>query len=106
MNIPKIPDLRRFTMTAAKGTASFPMTKGSFRYRDRVRCRTALTASEGKLKDASGKILGTVDAQAGEFSFHMEDPSWNRFYITFETDPAEHYYGCGETFSEWDLKGQ
>ena len=104
--IPKIPDLRRFTMTAAKGTASFPMTKGSFQYRDRVRSRTVLTASEGKLKDASGKVLGTVDAQEGRLSFHMEDSSWNRFYITFETDPAEHYYGCGETFSEWDLKGQ
>ena len=64
-NIPKIPNLRRFTMTAAKGTASFPMTKGSFQYRDRVRSRTVLTASEGKLKDASGKVLGTVDAQEG-----------------------------------------
>ena len=106
MNNLKIPDLRRFTMTAAKGTASFPMTKGSFQYRDRVRCRTQLTAVDGKLKDASGKVLGTVDAQEGRFSFHMEDSSWNRFYITFETDPAEHYYGCGETFSEWDLKGQ
>ncbi|MBP3216962.1 MAG: alpha-glucosidase, partial [Lachnospiraceae bacterium] len=101
-----IPDLRHFTMTAAKGKASFPMTKGSFKYRDRVHSRTVLTAENHELKDSSGAVLGSYDAQEGRLSFHMTDPSWNRFYITFEADPSEHYYGCGETFSEWDLKGQ
>ncbi|MBQ1376551.1 MAG: hypothetical protein IIY77_01140, partial [Lachnospiraceae bacterium] len=30
----------------------------------------------------------------------------NRFWITFPADPEEHLYGTGETYSEWDLKGQ
>lgn len=30
----------------------------------------------------------------------------NRFFITIPSDASEHFYGCGETYSEWDLKGQ
>ena len=30
----------------------------------------------------------------------------NRFWITFPTNSQEHIYGCGETYSEFDLKGQ
>ena len=35
-----------------------------------------------------------------------ENSPVNRFWITFPTNPSEHIYGTGETFSEWDLKGQ
>ena len=30
----------------------------------------------------------------------------NRFWFTFGTNPDEHIYGCGENYSEFDLKGQ
>ena len=30
----------------------------------------------------------------------------NRFWITIPSQAEEHFYGGGETYSEWDLKGQ
>ncbi len=30
----------------------------------------------------------------------------NRYWLTLESNPAEHIYGCGETYSELDLQGQ
>jgi alpha-glucosidase len=30
----------------------------------------------------------------------------NRFWLSFPANPKEHIYGCGETYSELDLKGQ
>ena len=35
-----------------------------------------------------------------------EKPGVNRYWLTFVTNPKEHIYGCGETYSELDLKGQ
>ncbi|MBO5503872.1 MAG: hypothetical protein J5969_05260, partial [Lachnospiraceae bacterium] len=63
------------------------------------------------LEHTSGEAAGTMTARKlaeGKtlLSFHLSDTSWNRFYLTFKTAPGEHYYGCGETFSEFDLRGQ
>lgn len=113
------PDLSRAVMETAKGRADFPMTKGSFRYIDEVRDRKALVLKDGILSDAEGRRAGWMAvescgnggssgaAQSEEIlRFHLDDPSLNRFYLTFPTDPDEHYYGCGETFSAFDLKGK
>ena len=74
---------------------------------DSPECKV-MTAS---LEYASGQPAGTMTAHVfpeGKtlLSFHLSDPSWNRIYLTFPAAPGEHYYGCGETFSEFDLKGQ
>ena len=114
-----MPDLTDFTsmgFSVARGEAAFPMTRGSFDYTDSVSSREMLKIVAGNettaaLEYTSGEAAGTMTARRlaeGKtlLSFHLSDTSWNRFYLTFKTAPEEHYYGCGETFSEFDLKGQ
>ncbi|GGJ29715.1 alpha-glucosidase [Deinococcus roseus] len=40
------------------------------------------------------------------FSIKIDDPRYNRLYLTYASDPDEHFYGFGEQFSKFDLKGQ
>ncbi len=97
------PDLSRAVMETAEGRADFPMTKGSFRYIDEVRNRKALVLKDGVLCDAEGRRAGwmAVESCKGVESsgavqkeeilrFHLDDPSLNRFYLTFPADPDEH----------------
>ena len=32
--------------------------------------------------------------------------TFNRFWVSFPANPSEHIYGCGETYSKLDLKGE
>ena len=132
--MPDLTDFTSMEFSVARGEAAFPMTRGSFDYTDSVssleklrivagsagaaaalRAEKAIAATESvttaALEYASGEAAGTMTARKlaeGKtlLSFHLSDTSWNRFYLTFKTAPEEHYYGCGETFSEFDLKGQ
>ena len=132
--MPDLTDFTSMEFSVARGEAAFPMTRGSFDYTDSVssreklrivagsagaaaalRAEKAIAATESvttaALEYTSGEAAGTMTARKlaeGKtlLSFHLSDTSWNRFCLTFKTAPEEHYYGCGETFSEFDLKGQ
>ncbi|GEM48266.1 alpha-glucosidase [Deinococcus cellulosilyticus] len=39
------------------------------------------------------------------FSIKVQDPRYNRLYLTYASDPDERFYGFGEQFSRFDLKG-
>ena len=109
--------IKEVRISAAHGEAAFPMERGSFLYDDSItqKSELALTEEAGTsggwiLSDMQGMEQGRLYIQAEKdrqtLRFHLNDPWWNRFYLEFPTDPEEHYYGCGETFSEFDLKGQ
>ena len=89
-------DLSNVKVEIGKGRASFPMTKGSFRYLDEI--------SE-RIEWKGEVLLESLDPKMTRLRIPLEDPSWNRLWITIPTD-ACHFYGGGETFSEWDLKGE
>lgn len=94
------------------GENSFSMTKGSFRIKEKLFSKKALslvsarsdidtaelTLSEGKL------ILSAAGDRLKAEPLGLE--KYNRLYITLPALQEEHVYGTGETFSEFDLRGQ
>ncbi len=88
-------DLDQIRIEAGYGSASFPMKKGSFQYDDVIT----------EIKPWNGQVeVDTLNDQECRLRLKMEE-DFNRIRITFPAD-ARHFYGGGETFSEWDLKGQ
>ncbi|MCR4588092.1 MAG: alpha-glucosidase [Lachnospiraceae bacterium] len=104
------------------GQNNFSMKRGSFKYK-----QSFLWKEKCVLKEKTGTCDETdfiyQSKKAGE-TLHLKvtkkgdrtevrltseagsHSKINRFWLTFETDPQEHIYGCGETYSEFDLKGQ
>lgn len=103
----------------SKGENHFTMSRGSFRYKQKISKKTQLTCSN-KEKIENGYQLSYVDAKGKvicEFLVKIKgtqinvttekaDEDYNRYWITFSTNPEEHIYGCGETYSKLDLKGE
>ncbi len=88
-------EAKNFTIRIGRGQAAFPMKKGSFQYLDEIY----------ETKPFTGNVyIDPLNAQESRLRLDI-DPSWNRIWITFPTE-ARHFYGGGETFSEWDLQGQ
>ena len=132
--------LKNITLSAGTGENRFTMSRGSFRYRQKIQKMAALekTGTEdlengfvvrfalpGSLKDQEdhavsvfvteeqGRICVRTELpeQASRQQAALREPSAarstpNRFRLTLPADPSEHFYGCGETYSEFDLKGQ
>lgn len=94
------------------------MKRGSFRYQEKELWRKELWSECRKetkdkllldLKDQKGRTVGQLAAvQKG--SQILLRTRWrqacNRYWITFPTGKEEHFYGCGETFSKFDLRGE
>ena len=98
------------------------MSRGSFKYNQlvhwREKCQLVATENiEGRVE-----IIVTEKKHNLQFSLQIlnsegveeikmlrldgEPVDVNRFWISFQTNGNEHIYGCGETYSEFDLKGQ
>ncbi len=111
----ELKDFMDLELTVANGENNFTMNRGSFSYEQKIRNKKKLKLIskqeesdsidfkfEGDheiiVKDDNGRI--TLD-YVGE-----PQDGINRYWITFAADPIEHIYGCGETYSKFDLKGE
>lgn len=98
-------------LEAAVGSCSYSMNRGSFTIKDRlgekvklfVRDYTVdgneavLTLTQGRLKlQISGDILTFIPEGLDEY---------NRLFISLPAKENEYVYGAGETFSEFNLRG-
>lgn len=102
----------------AWGENDFTMSRGSFKYKQRIGKKTKLqltnkTAVENgyELEYAGDNkrcvfVVTEVDGKFRLESKFANTNDMNRYWLTFAANPAEHIYGCGETYSEFDLKGQ
>ena len=93
----------------AKGQASFPMKRGSFRYQDRIREARVLYSGKTEKTEEAVPAAGERDSAAGSREYCLEvrlPEDRNRIRLSFRVPGGEHYYGFGETFSELDLRGQ
>ena len=94
------------------------MSRGSFKYKQKInwksKCQVVsndqseIILHESK-NNLSFKLQYLCNDNGDEIVMSRldnEPVQVNRFWITFPTNPAEHIYGCGETYSEFDLKGQ
>ncbi|MBR2826977.1 MAG: alpha-glucosidase [Erysipelotrichaceae bacterium] len=107
-------------LTVGKGQNRFTMSRGSFRYRKRTYQKIRLTRT-GIEETENGFTVLFKDNRNARYGLNVEQrdgrifvsyvPSksgrkWNRFWVTLPTEKDEHIYGCGETYSEFDLKGK
>lgn len=117
-----IDRLKEMEMWAAKGENKFTMNRGSFKYtkviKQRVQlilisCRDIASGFELVFAEPKGTLRMAVTAVRsgdGIITVRFDDPvnqgGWNRFWISFTNPLGEHIYGCGETYSKFDLKGE
>lgn len=111
-------------VSIGSGENQFSMSRGSFKYKQKISGKRKL-ALQNQEKTEEGYLLTYVDPkgssakeQVHQFAVTQqgsqirlayvgeEKPGVNRYWLTFVTNPKEHIYGCGETYSELDLKGQ
>lgn len=116
-------DIKRFEnirLEIGMGKNCFSMKRGSFVYRQKnakmqklsMRKKAALPDGfellyEDKAGNYAGKIC--VKVQENKVQIACRDiPSEkvNRYRLIFSTNQGEHIYGCGETYSKLDLKGE
>ena len=111
------------------------MSRGSFVYKKKTRCKRKLVKTgaskeeglvtltyeepksgetfslrlQGSEEDYEVELLSASKAQAGSSQTVSEQAGgtgFNRFWISVPTSETEHIYGCGETYSKLDLKGE
>ena len=109
-------------LTVGVGENRFSMKRGSFKYKQKFAWKEECILRD-KTQTADGLDLIYECKKAGEilhlkvteenqktslklFSESGSDSRINRFWMSFDTNQNEHIYGCGETYSEFDLKGQ
>jgi alpha-glucosidase len=51
-------------------------------------------------------IFSAVSDNRLGFEVKIEDPELNRTYLTYKTEKKEHFFGFGEQFSRFDMKGE
>ena len=104
----------------ANGENKFTMSRGSFKYKQKIHNkRTLIRKNVEQIEGGYLLIYGDtasqerhifkVEEQEGKIRLSYEGENQqgvNRYWLSFKTNPAEHIYGCGETYSELDLKGQ
>ncbi len=114
-------------VAVASGENNFSMSRGSFQYKKNIHNKRKLVrvASVDKGSDADDvrivDRLSYEDPRSGiRITFRIVEeehltrieweegdiPGVNRYFVTFPANPAEHIYGCGETYSKLDLKGE
>ena len=111
-------------VSIGSGENQFSMSRGRFKNKQKISGKRKLTL-QNQEKTEEGYLLTYVDPkgssakeQVHQFAVTQqgsqirlayvgeEKPGVNRYWLTFVTNPKEHIYGCGETYSELDLKGQ
>ena len=111
----QLKDFKNLELSVAHGENDFTMSRGSFSYKQKFDGKKALKVVS-KREDPDGlyfKFEGDHEIVIKEKNEKItldyvgdEKPGINRYWISFGTDPGEHIYGCGETYSKFDLKGE
>ena len=94
------------------GTNTYSMSHGSFKIKEKATRPENLPLQNLTLEDQTlmadlgpGKV--TFRLEEDRLFVHLEDlEEYNRLTICLPATPEEHVYGTGETFSEFDLRGQ
>ena len=111
--------LEHMELMIGQATNYFTMSRGSFRYTSLPRWRRRLIPVGHYEKEYGFDIafynprketLHTVKVEINEGRYkvtvHGDEENVNRWWITLPSLPDEHFYGCGETYSVFDLKGE
>lgn len=112
----------RAFVSAARGTESVEESRGMFFIEDSI-SRTCADQNVDAVRAETDLIFsGTLDCD-GEtvpyelalqstreghlrFDLQIKNPAWNRAYFIYATEPDEGFYGFGEQFSRFDMRGE
>ncbi len=111
--------LSKMKVRVGIGTNDFTMSRGSFVYNKDYSYTSTLNfmgknenGNVTKLK-YNDPVKGddyyfTITEENGDIEVVMTggNDEINRFWISFAANNTEHIYGCGETYSKFDLKGE
>ena len=113
-----IKQLERMELAIGSGENAFTMKRGSFKYRfknEKIKWLSFVQKKETdygfKLSffdpDTQQKYVVRVYEKNGDYRITMDYvPGKNRYILSIPTSESEHIYGCGETYSKFDLKGE
>ena len=111
--------LMHMELTVGYGRNYFTMSRGSFRYNSLTRWKRKLIP-DGIYEKEDGFELHFLNPRkqahytvsvkkAGtryDIHVHGGEEEVNRYWIALPSVKDEHFYGCGETYSVFDLKGE
>lgn len=115
ISLPNGRGLETLHFWGGSGEADFKMKQGSFKIRDTIRTRIPLILRNAKdgteLVDSENRIRIAVDLSQDDRLIRIEmkqtqGETLNRFWISLPATPSERIFGCGECFSEFNLKGK
>ncbi len=112
--------LENLELQVGIGSNDFSMSRGSFKYKQKIDRKLKLEristdTAENKIvitfkapkSDATVRAeLTTLENGIDRLKILDDTGCYNRYWLTFDTSPDEHIYGCGETYSKFDLKGE
>ena len=112
--------LKLISFAAGTGTDNFSMSRGSFTYRKKISSKKKFSLDEIRETEGAFELVFRVSGQNTSFIFTVTrygdftrisarqegDGDFNRFWIGLPCSADEHFYGAGETYSEFDLAGQ
>ena len=108
-------------LCVGRGEASYTMSHGRFRFREKLAYKTILRITGFELTDAGAALFfENEDGQTAltarlslcgdRLDVHFDDirsrGGLNRMWIRLPATENDHIYGGGEVFSEFDLRGQ
>jgi alpha-glucosidase len=102
-----------------EGKANYRMKRGSFKIKEKINNKEPMYLSSlykiedgykinmsSKREDINLEIYIKDNAETVAIEFKCSSESVNRMWINLCAGPGEHIYGCGETFTHFDLKGE
>lgn len=108
--------LKHFTLpgfiTAAKGQATYTMSRGTFKTKDkigekRILSCTFASAHQFHYENKEIKVVMNVEVNDNEVICTFDTQSdINRLWIQLPSSQDEGIYGCGEQFTHFNLKGK
>ena len=112
--------LKLISFAAGMGTDNFSMNRGSFTYRKKISSKKKFSLDEIRETEGASELVFKASGQSTSFIFTVArngdftrisarqegDGDFNRFWIGLPCSADEHFYGAGETYSEFDLAGQ
>ncbi len=112
---------RDLSLEVGFGRNLFTMKRGSFKYRQEIWSRRKMVKTNTNILSDTNFELKFIDPQTGSIcsifvtekdglthiDFYGTLPEGiNLYWISFPRKKDEHFYGCGETYSKFDLSGE
>ncbi len=116
-----LTSLESLELTVGHGEDNFTMSRGSFRYKRKFDWKRQVKQTKKETIPSGYRLIFEDEKTHDLHAIEVTDVEGcislkyqplqvtadvNRYFLTIPTAKGEHYYGCGETYSEFDLKGQ